>query len=436
MSNLDEQFSILFPPGTKDIKKIIGIRYFSKNARNIEDGYFTLIIKENAKLEILEKNPNINDINGKPFFNEYINCLKIMENILFAKYKNDKDQYYIGNFSVIEILGFIFSSKQVKIDNCVIMDPFIPNIFDRKTIKESTQNINESYLYLEPIIYKSHISLLLIHLPSKDKCRCNILFDMSNFHEDFLKKDNYIFPREMKHNLNIIPKVPIQSGPTSGLWFIGQIHYIIEKGIMAFKNIINDNKTYCVEVIKTISELLKIPKFISNDKDIEADYTFNNYIISRKISYNPFLNVKNFFTQQKISYSSNTDILFKYEKKFSYAIDIIAKYKYNFRHYSNKINKKLCVSNDDVEEIEKTYNEAKEIYNEMFGLYYNYIYKKNSANFSNYEQLKNDIETKFNYINSEYEDFSKYYYLYTIDGLQKMYYNDINNSILFSCLYK
>ncbi len=55
MSNLDEQFSILFLPGTKKIKKLIGIRFFRKNVRNIEDGYFTSIIKENKKFEILEK---------------------------------------------------------------------------------------------------------------------------------------------------------------------------------------------------------------------------------------------------------------------------------------------------------------------------------------------------------------------------------------------
>ena len=437
LSNLDEQFSILFPPGTKDFKKLIGIRYFRKNVRNIEGGYFTLIINENIKLEIYEKNENIKDIIGKPFYNENIDCFKIMQNILFDKYENDKDKYYFGNFSVIEILGLIVSAKQVKIDNCIIMDPFIPNLFDKKTIKESTKNFNENYLYLEPILYNSHISLLLIFFSSKDKCRNNFLFDMSNFHEEFLKKHNYIFPKEMKYNLKIIPKVPIQSGPTCGLWFIGQICYIMEKGIMAFENIINDNKKYCVEIIKTISELLKIPKFISNDKDIiENDYIFNSYIISRKITYNPFLNVKNFFTQQNISYSSNTDILFKYEKKFSYARDIIVKYKYNFKHYSNMINKKLTVSNDNIKEIKKIYKEAKEIFNEMFDSYYNYIYKNKSANFRNYEQLQNDINNKFNYIDSQYKEFSEDYYLYKIDDLQNIYYNNINNSILFSCLYK
>ena len=435
LSNLDEQFSILFPPGTKDIKKLIGIRYFGKNVRNIDDGYFTLIIKENKKLEILEKKQDIKDINGKPFYNENIDCFKIMQNILFYKYENNKD--YIGNFSVIEILGFIFSAKEVKIDNCIIMDPFIPNLFDRKTIKESIQNFNENCLYLEPIIYNFHISLLLIFLSSKDKSRYNFLFDMSNFHEDILKKDNYVFPKEMKYNLKVIPNVPIQSGPTCGLWFIGQIFYIMQKGIMAFKNIKNDHKNYCAEIIITINELLKIPKFISKDKEIiENDYNFKNYIISRKISYNPFLNVANFFTQQHIEDTSNTDILFEYEKKFSYARDIIMKYKYNFKHYTNMINKKLSVSNEDIEEIEKKYNEAIEIFNEIFYLYYNYIYKNDSIKFGKYEQLQKDINKKFNKIDSEYKEFSDNYYLYKIDDLQNIYNDNSNNSILFSCLYK
>ena len=434
LSNLDEQFSILFPPGTKEIKKLIGIRYFRKNVRNIDDGYFTLIINENIKFEILEKKQDIKDISGKPFYNENIDCLKIMQNILFNKYENDKD--YIGNFSVIEILGFIFAAKEVKIDNCIIMDPFIPNLFDRKTIKESIQYFNENYLYLEPIIYNFNISLLLIFFSSKDKSRYNFLLDMSNFHEDILKKDDYVFPKEMKYNLKVIPKVPIQSGPTCGLWFIGQIFYIIKKGIMAFKNIKNDNKKYCAEIITTISELLNIPKFISKDKNnIENDYIFNNYIISRQISYNPFLKVNNFFIQQNITYSSNTDILFKYEKKFSYAREIIIKYKYNFKHYSNMINKKLSVSNDNIKEIEKIYNEAKEIFNDLFYLFYNGIYKNDSIKFCKYEQLQKDINNKFNYIDSEYKEFSDNYYLYEIDELKKIY-NDIYNSILFSCLYK
>jgi len=149
---------------------------------------------------------------------------------------------------------------------------------------------------------------------------------MSHFHEDILKKDNYVFLKEMKDSLKIIPKLPIQNSPTSGLWFIGQIFYIKGKGIMAFKNIKKDDKKYCAETIITISKLLIIPKFIFNDKDIiEHDYIFNNFIISRDISYNPFLKVINFFTQQNIAYSSNIDILFKYKKKFSDLRDFITK---------------------------------------------------------------------------------------------------------------
>ena len=185
----------------------------------------------------MEKKQDIKDINGKPFYNENIDCFKIMQDILFSKYENENDKDYIGNFSIFEILGFIFSAKEVKIDKCIIMEPFIPNLLDRSSIKESIQNFNENYLYLEPILYQFHFSLLLIFFSSKDKCQYNFLFDMSHFHEDILTKDDYLFPKEMKYNLKIIPKVPIQSGPTSGLWLIGQIFYIIKKGIMAFKNI-------------------------------------------------------------------------------------------------------------------------------------------------------------------------------------------------------
>ena len=60
----------------------------------------------------------------------------------------------------------------------------------------------------------------------------------------------------------LISKYPIQSGSICNLWFIGQIFYIIQKGILAFENIKENNKNYCLEIIKPISELLKILKFI------------------------------------------------------------------------------------------------------------------------------------------------------------------------------
>ena len=100
------------------------------------------------------------------------------------------------------------------------------------------------------------------------------------------------------------------------------------------------------------------------------------------------------------------------------------------------INKKLSVSNDNIKEIEKIYKEAKEMFNEIFYLYYNGIYKNDSIKFRKYEQLQKDINNKFNYINSEYKKFSDNYYLYKIDNLQNIYNDNFNNSILFSCLYK
>ena len=144
----------------------------------------------------------------------------------------------------------------------------------------------------------------------------------------------------------------------------------------------------------------------------------------------------NFFIQQNITYFSNTNILFKYEKKFSDARELITKYKYNYKHYSIKTNKKLNVSKDDIKEIEKIYNEAKEIFNELFDVYYSYIYQNDSSKFFKYEQLQKDINNKFNHINSKYKEFSDDYYLYRIDDLQNIYNDNLNNSFLFSCLYK
>ena len=42
---------------------------------------------------------------------------------------------------------------------------------------------------------------------------------MSHFHKEYFEKDNVLFAKEMKQNLLVIPKSPIQLGEKCGLWF-------------------------------------------------------------------------------------------------------------------------------------------------------------------------------------------------------------------------
>ena len=63
------------------------------------------------------------------------------------------------------------------------------------------------------------------------------------------------------------------------------------------------------------------------------------------------------------------------------------------------------MSNDDIIEIENIYNESKEIFNELFDIYYRYIYQNDSSKYCKYEQLQKDINNKFNHINYKYKEF-------------------------------
>ena len=280
LSNLLNNFSFLFPPGERNqTEKIIGVRYYNNDVNDIKSGYFTLIfMKDKIKFEILEKTKNeIKDCKGQTFYNEKINCLKIIENILSKKYR---DNNYIANISIIEILGLIYAAKQIEIKNCMILDPFIPYFFKKESTREPANIKKDStILYLEPIIYYGHISLLLFFF-EKNKVRNNILLDMSHFHKEIIMKDLSNFPKAMRKEINIIPKKPIQYGPTCGIWFIGQMYYFLNAGIKTFDNILSreKEKEYCIESIKFIIHFLNADNFIKDSsEESENDYKLKNF---------------------------------------------------------------------------------------------------------------------------------------------------------------
>ena len=261
MSNLNKQITFLFPPNERNDEAIIGIRYYKNNWRESKDGYFTLVKKNENRYEILEnlKN-NVKDIEGNSFFINKLNCEKIIENVIFNKYLGNYD--FILGLSLIELLGFIYSAKENSIKKCIITGPFMPNPLEKQSYKESFDSEpHKNVLYLRPLLYLNHVSILLFILKENNE-RKNVLLDISLFHIKYFEKDNFFFPKEMKQNLLIVPKCPIQLGEACGLWFISQVNYIMENGMNAFNELCEINIEYLLKIINNISDLLNISKFL------------------------------------------------------------------------------------------------------------------------------------------------------------------------------
>lgn len=431
--NLCDQISFLFPPSERNLKKIIGIRYYYNNVINFKEGYFTLVIKSENKFEILEKTKEIYDYNGSFFYLEDLDCLEIINQIIFKKIR--ENLYYIFPCSFVEIIGFIYAAKQKHLDNCMIVDPYIPNPFNSETLVESNLEIKENFIYLEPIIYNKHISLLLFII--SDKKRKNFLIDFSNFHKNILKNDNYIFPIEMKTNLTIIPNYPIQFGETCGLWFLSLIYCVIENGILLFKGLRKRNSNFYIKIIKKNTEILNIKNFIWNNDDKEEekekDLIFEKYTISRKITYNGFLDVKYFLRQQNIYLRIN--FISKYEKYFEETRNIIFKLQINKNHYENVTNKRTNIIENNIKNIENLFDKSKNIFNELYEFDIKIFEEDKIELYDIYKQKEYQLNNIFNYIKSQIKDIEDNLYLYNIEDLTKIYLEN-GNDIMFSFLVK
>ena len=419
ITNLTENITFLYPPNGRLEENIIGIRYYKENSKRSKDGYFTLVKKDRNSYEILEK------IKDGLFFEEKVDCLEIIKYIIFNKINNNLD--YISGLSFIELLGFFYCAKELLKDNCIMINPYSPNPLETQSIKESFDEKKINTLYIEPIFYCNHVSILLFTF-TENKERNNILLDISHFHSDYFKKDNFLFPKEMKKNLKILPRIPIQLGETCGLWFIGQLLYIITQGINILKIINDDSNNYIIQIINYITDLLKITKFINNDKITLSDYKTKRFAISKAIAYNQFLNVGKFFELNKLTYINYKDIVVKYGEQFSAVREMIIKLEMNFNHYKNQIDNDPPIREEDLSELKDTFIEAKNIFNEFFDIGYNYFYKENFNVDSRLllQRLEKDLDSKFDFIKEIYNLISDECYVYSNEEFKEFYFNKFN----------
>ena len=421
LANLSDQITFLYPPNERHDEKIIGFRYYKNNWRKIEDGYFTLVKKTENKYEILESQTDIKDFESNSFFMKNLNCSKIVENVIFNKYADNFD--FISGLTFIEILGFIYSLKENSQEKCIITEPFIPNPSDHQSIKECFESEPiKNVLYLRPLLYLNHVSILLFTFTEKDG-RKNILLEMSHFHKEYFTKDNILFPYEMKQNLLIIPKFPIQLGETCGLWFLSQVNYIIKNGINVFNEILENSTEYLIKIINEISDELKISKFLKFKSEIksESEYEFKNFTLTKNIVFNPFLNTENFLKLPKLNYVKNKTILLKYGKKFSDSRDLIIKLQYNLNHYKILSNTSLPIDEKDIQDLKDNFFNAKSMFEELFEQKYKYYYKNENSLEKKIIQQEEDLILLFDFIEEAFKSFSDDFYIYDNEEIKKIH---------------
>ena len=361
---ISPQISFIFPPNIRAFQSRIGFRFYKENPLKTKDSipYFTLVNCGNRKFKILEKETTIKDKNKLSFSIENLDCLDIILNIIKKKILSPKNYFELPN-TTAELLGFIYAVKIKTVNssnNIVILDPYYPSPFLPKTMEEEYQ-FDESKIYLEPILFNKHVSLLLFKYYKYNKYnefqekriyRKNILFDMSGAHYKYFIEKNPIFNEDMLMNVQKFPENIIQYGNSCSMWFYSTILVLIEKDVK-----LTPNNEILLKIINKLYELFKIP-----EEDIIMD--INNNIIGRDkenvdlakfISYKmvlkPFINIKGIVKQFYSASFVEEDYLEKYQKLFFRLRNTIDLYEINNKYNSN-IFKKELFSNNYIDNLE------------------------------------------------------------------------------------
>ena len=332
---ISENISFIFPPNERVYDKKIGFRFYQKNPLISTDDnipYFTLVLKYYRRFEILEKHSSITDSEGNIFINKELNCLEIMNDIISDKYtKNEDNIKYIFPYTVVELLGFIYSIKENSTDKIVVLEPYFPSPFVKETIKEEFHERKEKTLYIEPILFDRHISILIFYY--RPISRNNILIDFSLYHYKTLIKYNPIFTDEMRANLTVFPNISIQYGLSCSIWFIGAMSLLMENNIL---QILNENiRVVICKIVAKINKIMRNEDLILSldvPKDLENQslslYTF----ISLNTIFNPFLSIEGIGSIFEIN-NEHKDKAIEFQKHFYLARKVIDELLLNKKYF-------------------------------------------------------------------------------------------------------
>ena len=302
-SELSEKISFIFPSNSgKNLDKLLGYRFYEEEPiKTIKKGpnYFTLVLKDDKKYEILELNSGIKDNKGNSFIINNINCFSIILKIIKERFKDNITYDYPS--TSIELLGLYYSlmnDNKCLNKNIKLIDPYFPIINNKNTMKEAINehDISNDKLFVEPIFFNSHVSVL--YFKFNNKKRSNQLIDSSFFHYNSILKDNAIFPETIRNRIQIFPKSACQSGPSCSLWFVAQILALKKHGNDLFTNEDEFNYINLIRMIDYINEMIKIDEtsLIYGAKDNIISKSINisydkNCFIAHKIVFASFLNI-------------------------------------------------------------------------------------------------------------------------------------------------
>ena len=329
---MTKKITILYTPDKSnnteyDKNCIIGFRYYQNKEIQNKCEYFTLIKRYNNRYYILEKNDKIKDIYNNPFYNEKLDCYKIINDIIYEKYTRREERIPNGEL-LPELLGYSYAVlSKGKFKDFIPLEPFIPDLSIEESFKEKIPERKEkNIILLEPILYGQHASLLMVFFDEKNE-RNNIWIDMSTYHAH--KKESIditIFSKSMRENLTIYPSYSIQKDNTCGLWFCSIINFL--KNTLKYTNgleIINSIKqgefTFCKDIIDYLSEIFYQKKFFEIEGICDCKVIKQNYYYSYmdlcfcdEAITNIFFNLNNYTKFNNAS--TETSIFFKFQSLF------------------------------------------------------------------------------------------------------------------------
>ena len=232
---LSENISFLFESDSKDKERIdnskcIGFRYYDMN-----NNYCTLLKlndQEDDNYYFLEKLKE----NDNEFYDETLDCFKIIFESIFSRYKKNENKNNIFDFQLVverplyEILGFSYSILFKNTDKFRFHKIHSVNVMkDKDFTSEIPKENDKTKLNIMPILFDGHISLLFF-VDQNDK-RYYILSDPSHVHSSPFGKyssiNPFIFPKNTIKYLSVFPKKKIQAFNSCSLWYYFQILCLI-----------------------------------------------------------------------------------------------------------------------------------------------------------------------------------------------------------------
>ena len=233
-------------------------------------------------------------------------------------------------------------------------------------MKEAIKEENNNIIYVEPIFFSQHVSVL--YFTFINNIRYNYLVDFSLYHLNSILGDNAVFPNEMRSKLVYFPKRSFQSGPTCSIWFISQIFLSFKHGSDIFSETFDYkyiNIFFLIDYINNIYKIDKNPLIFGIGENIKSEsINISNderCFISPKVTFASFLNISRLLTELKINVTFLGYFLSEIKDKFEKIRNFICTLKYN-KEYYELLNVKSDITEEKISICKKEFLELKKYF--------------------------------------------------------------------------